>query len=127
MELGEADRAIAAWESLLEAKGPDREALDGLVAILEREARYPDLVHALQRRALLPMATDEVRKDRVRVARIFRTQLANPEAAIDAWRSLEIDLGADRQRRGNPGNSRISSEHRTEANGHARIQKGRRP
>ena len=92
-DLGEEGRAIAAWERRLAERADDAEALDGLVALLEREERWEALVDALRRRAASGVPTDGGRADRVRVARIASDKLGDQDGAIDEWRSIEADFG----------------------------------
>jgi tetratricopeptide (TPR) repeat protein len=92
-ELGETERAIAAWERRLDGNEADREALDGLVALLEREERWDALAKALRRRANAAEGSGERRADRVRIARLQSDRLDDPDRAIEEWRAIERDFG----------------------------------
>lgn len=93
-ELGESDRAIAAWEKRLEFDAKDSEALDGLVAILDREERFQALADALRRRAENTSSETERRADRVRIARLRSERLDDAKGAIEEWHSIEADFGS---------------------------------
>lgn len=94
-ELGEQDRSIAAWEACLSLNATDKEALDGLVALLEAGKRWKPLVDALQRRANATELPEKRRMDRVRIAHIYSDELHDAGEAIGAWRAIEADFGPD--------------------------------
>jgi tetratricopeptide (TPR) repeat protein len=91
--LGDHTRAITAWESRLAEDG-DAEALDSLIALLERESRWDDLLVALAKRAEMPRSRDERRADRVRIARVQQEKKQNLDAAVQAWTATEAEFGA---------------------------------
>jgi hypothetical protein len=66
-QLGEGERAIAAWRVRLRDEAGDSEALAGLVVLLEKEHRWRALIDVLIERAAL--ASGDVRRaDRARAA-----------------------------------------------------------
>ncbi|MEB2324868.1 MAG: hypothetical protein OZ921_20310, partial [Sorangiineae bacterium] len=94
-ELGELDRAISAWRARLADDAADGPALDGLCRTLEAARRWPELVQALTERAARAQARSLARADRVRVAAVQAGELGKPGAAIDTWRGLRAEWGAD--------------------------------
>jgi golgin subfamily B member 1 len=90
--LGENARAISSWEARL-GIGEDADALDALIALLEREKRWPTLIDALGRRAREPRSDPQKRADLVRIARIEQDEQRNTEAAISAWSLVEEQFG----------------------------------
>jgi len=86
-------RAIAAWEARLEASS-DAEALDALIDLLDREARWRDLLSALARRASTPGSPEARQADRARIARVHQDRLGDLDAAIEAWTATEREFGA---------------------------------
>ena len=96
-ELGQADRAIEAFEAIRALDSRDAEALAALDRLYESHARWDDLQEILARRAEL--AADETEHlDLVRRrARILEERLGNPEAAAGALRALGPVALADRE------------------------------
>ncbi|MCC6553830.1 MAG: hypothetical protein IT372_12520, partial [Polyangiaceae bacterium] len=97
-ELGDDDRAIAAFTARLGDDGADLEALDGLVAILDQAGRFRELSAALDRRARVREAAgegDDARRDLARVARLFERELEDPEQAVAIWIRIRAELGPD--------------------------------
>ncbi len=94
MELEEDDRAIWAWEGRLETRALDPEALDGLVFLFDKGARYRPLIDVLNKRAKLDdREVEQRRADRVRVATILSEKLDATEEAIDTWNDVEATFG----------------------------------
>lgn len=91
--LGDADRSARAWEKRLEKAPADALALDGLVALFERQERWSDLADALRRRASIGDDAALQRADRVRLARLRSDRLDDAEGAIEEWRAIEQDFG----------------------------------
>lgn len=97
-DAGEVDRALGAWRAQLGLDPDDREALDGMVALLDGAGRPRDLVQALGRRAAVAERDGEEgrlqgRADRMRVARMLSKELGDGAAAIAAWTEIERDFG----------------------------------
>ena len=92
-ELDERERAILAWEARLTEDGEDVEALDGLVDLLERARRYPELCHVLDKRARAPLAIEKKRADRVRIASLYAVEIGDADLAIRSWREVEREFG----------------------------------
>jgi Tfp pilus assembly protein PilF len=92
-QLGQDERAIALWEKRVDLDERDADALDGLVALLERAARSERLAEVLELRARAATSDDGRRADRVRVAQLLGDVLGRPKDAIDAWHAVERDFG----------------------------------
>ena len=91
-QLGEGERAIAAWRVRLRDEAGDSEALAGLVVLLEKEHRWRALIDVLIERAAL--ASGDVRRaDRARAAEILQRELGAIDEAIVAWRAVETEFG----------------------------------
>ncbi len=92
--LCDADRAVRAWRMRLADDPGDVAALDGLAAVFERTARHRELADVLTARApLVPLEAS--RADRVRVARLYARELAEPTRAVEAWRAIATEFGPD--------------------------------
>ncbi|AKT42745.1 tetratricopeptide repeat protein [Chondromyces crocatus] len=89
------ERAIAAYRARLSTDDTDREALDGLAAILEKAGRNRELAAILEQRAAAHGKSDEARRDLGRVARLFERELGEPEQAIAVWLRIRSELGPD--------------------------------
>lgn len=94
-ELGQADRAIAAWARRLEIDATDRVALDAIIELDERHHRWPALVEVLERRAASPVASYQRRADLVRIAEVRTRELGDVERAIEAWCAVHRDFGEE--------------------------------
>ncbi|MFW5875656.1 MAG: tetratricopeptide repeat protein, partial [Myxococcota bacterium] len=94
-ELGQPDRALASWQARLEVDPSDREAVDAIVSLLEREERWEPLVEALRQRIAHETVEFAKRADLVRVAKIESGPLAAPERAIATWREVAEGFGED--------------------------------
>jgi golgin subfamily B member 1 len=86
-ELGQADRAIEAYEALLAQSPDDAETLAALDRLHEAHGRFDDLQEILGRRVAGARGAARVEFVRRR-ARILEDKLANPEAAAAAVREL---------------------------------------
>jgi tetratricopeptide (TPR) repeat protein len=93
-ELGQADRAIDAYEAILVGSPDDPETLAALDRLHEAHGRFDDLQETLGRRASLARGEERVELVRRR-ARILEDKLANPEAAAAAVRELGEDAVRD--------------------------------
>lgn len=91
--LHEDERAIQAWEKRLEIAPADPEALDGLVVLLEKAARWQSLIGVLEKRAGLDRPLPHKRSDRERVATILSEKLDAAEQAIATWHDIETTFG----------------------------------
>lgn len=94
-ELGQADRAIAAWTHRLELDAGDRIALDAIIELDERHQRWPALVDALERRAASGAASYQRRADLVRIAEVRTRELGDVDLAIESWRAVHRDFGEE--------------------------------
>lgn len=95
LELGDTDRAVAAWRLRIESDPADREALDALVVLLERAGRAAELVMALRRRVALAETRSEERRDLLAVARIQGETLGDRNASIATLVDLAHRFGED--------------------------------
>jgi tetratricopeptide (TPR) repeat protein len=91
--LGKQERAIASWEKRIATAEDDREALDGLVGLLEAVGRLDRLADVLSLRARAASEDGARRADRVRVASLYSDALGRPADAISAWRQVEELFG----------------------------------
>ena len=91
-ELGDVDRALAAWRRRLENDPSDMAALGSLIDLLEKEERWQDLVIALEQRVDRAARPGQKRADLVRVARIVERELSDPERAIAAWLRIRDEI-----------------------------------
>ena len=94
-ELDDAPRAAAAYRALLEASPNEPTLLDGWVRALSRTDQYEELVRALRARAAVAKEPRAAHADRAEAARLLAERLSEPDAAIEAWRALRAELGAD--------------------------------
>ena len=93
-ELGLAERAVEAYEALLEQIPDDPQALAALDRLHEAHGHYEDLQVILGRRAA-GASGDERREIVRRRARILEERLGNPEAAASCLRELGVDAVKD--------------------------------
>ncbi|HEY4015464.1 MAG TPA: tetratricopeptide repeat protein [Polyangiaceae bacterium] len=91
--LGRQERAISLWEKRVAFAEDDREALDGLVGLLEQVGRRDRLADVLSLRARAASDDGARRADRVRVASLYSDALGRPGDAITAWRQIEDLFG----------------------------------
>jgi golgin subfamily B member 1 len=94
--LDEPRGAIEAWRARLEEDPNDAEALSALDRLYERTQSFRDLVEVLRARERL---TDDARGRRallVRIATTLADKLGDVKDAIEAYRAVIDDFGADR-------------------------------
>lgn len=94
-ELGETDRALSSWESVLDDRADDREALDASVSLLDRAERWAPLVEALRRRAAATEDAESVRADLVRAAIVLSEKLEDNLRAVSLWTAVGERFGLD--------------------------------
>jgi tetratricopeptide (TPR) repeat protein len=94
-ELGEIDRAAAAWSKRLDVEATDRTAIDGLVELFERAKRWEALCEALRRRVKAAASPTQRRADLVRIATVQAQEIAATAAAIDTWTEIQQTFGED--------------------------------
>src|SRR5262249_38052391 len=96
-ELGDPDRAARAYRARLADDDRDLEALNGLEVVFTSASRFhTDLVEVLAARAAL-LGGAPARTDRVRIARLYATEIGDASAAIEAWRGIRADFGPDEE------------------------------
>jgi tetratricopeptide (TPR) repeat protein len=93
--LGDVDHSLRLFEDCLTRNPEDREALDVTVEILEESHRWEALVVALERRHDASKDLQARRQDLVDIAETYRTNLDNLPLAIDTWRRIEKEFGAN--------------------------------
>ena len=94
-ELGLADRAVEAYESLVAAVPDDEQALLALDRLHESHGRFDDLQDILGRRAKLAADGRERIEIVRRRAKILEDKLGNPDAAASCLRDLGEDALRD--------------------------------
>jgi len=94
-DLGDPDRALAAYSLVLAENPADQAAHDASIALLERGERWAEMVTALRRAA--GVKGDRGRALLVRAARVLEERLQDPGAAIDEWIEIEEYFGADEE------------------------------
>ena len=90
-ELDDADRAIAAYRSLLGLDAGDRVALRSLERLYTQTENWHELGEVLQTEAGLPGDPAETLALRNRVGRLYENELMNPTAAVETYRSIISD------------------------------------
>jgi hypothetical protein len=93
-DLGDRDRAVRAWRQRIADDPQDREALDGLVEVLDAARLFGPLIDALVARAN-QVDLDQARRDLGRVARIHADELGAVGDAIAAWTHVRGTFGPD--------------------------------
>ena len=96
-ELGETDRALAAWGARLLRDPSDAEALAASARLLAAAERWPDLIDLLHRRIATQPAPQQIRADLVEIATLARDRLADSPRAIETWREVSKRFGDDAQ------------------------------
>lgn len=92
-ELDQPDRALSAYNARREADSGDGEALDAIIALLEKRERWEPLCDALRERARSTSVHQQRRADLIRLARIQETQLDNIGTAIETWLQVREEFG----------------------------------
>ncbi|MCA9649880.1 MAG: tetratricopeptide repeat protein [Myxococcales bacterium] len=94
-QLGDPDRALAAWQARLDTDESDLEALEAMVELLEKHERWEPLVETLRRRAEVAPLPLQTRADLVLVARVQEEQLEATAGAIETWLAIRGKFGDD--------------------------------
>ncbi|HWO11289.1 MAG TPA: hypothetical protein VNN80_17465, partial [Polyangiaceae bacterium] len=92
--LGDWERSAKNWREVLSFAAEDREALDGLVAVLLGAKQWVDVIPVLEVRASL-LEGERARADHVLIARTFADRLGDNPRAIDRWQLVRERFGAD--------------------------------
>lgn len=87
--LGDPKAAISAWNRLLEMDDQDAEAIDALIALYEREKRFPALAEMLERRLAL-VGDDEAVPLLERLGALWGDRIESPRRAILIWKRLLV-------------------------------------
>ncbi len=95
--LGDTDRALLLWERRVDSDPSDLSALDARIGILENQARWDDLVTALESRASKVASPNQRRVDLVRVALVHQQQRSDLGNAVDAWKRVVADNHDDEE------------------------------
>jgi len=96
-ELGDADRALAAWKHRLEEDAKDLEALDATIEVLERLERWPETIEVVRARVAATTDDEKRRADLVRIAQIHAHKLNAVAEAIGAWNEVARTFGENAQ------------------------------
>lgn len=96
-KLGDADRALGFWGQRLEADPSDLEALDAMIELTERDARWDLHVDALRRRVAADVPPVQRRLDLARIAGTQAEQLAQIDGAIETWQQISAQFGEDHE------------------------------
>ncbi len=83
---GATDRAIAAWQEVLELDDMDSEARSELARLLEQAEKWAQLVELLDTAVSYEQDPDRARKLRHQKAEILETKMGREDEALDAWR-----------------------------------------
>src|SRR5690606_33904733 len=97
LDLGEPERALGLWALCLSDSSDDDEALTRRIDILTDLARYADLVVALTARAIVGDNESRKKRDLIQSAEVYAYKLANLDAAIEVWQTIEERFGRDDQ------------------------------
>lgn len=95
--LGDADRALGFWSARLSADASDLEALDAMIELTEREARWELHVDALRRRVAADVQEVQRRLDLARIASAQGSKLEALDGAIETWRQIGAQFGEDHE------------------------------
>ncbi len=90
--LGSIERAVAAYEKVLEQNPSDAEALEAIEQTYRAAGRWTDLLSVYRRR--LDLAADPDARDEIQaaIATVHEEMLGSPEAAVQTWREvLDVD------------------------------------
>ncbi len=93
--LSETDHALALWRRRIASDPNDLPAIDALIALLEGEQRWIDLIPALDARAGRKVTRAQKKSDLMRIASVHADQLGDTAAAITAWQRVMADFGED--------------------------------
>ncbi len=92
--LADWERSAKNWRDVLSFAPEDREALDGLVAVLLAAKQWADLIGVLEVRAGLLKGND-ARADHILIARTLADHLGDPARAIERWQLVRERFGPD--------------------------------
>ncbi|MFH1436734.1 MAG: hypothetical protein ABIJ56_13585, partial [Pseudomonadota bacterium] len=95
--LEDSQRALALWNSRLEADGQDQEALGATIELLRAGEKWDELVGALRKRAETKVPASQRRSDLVQVATIQAVELDSGARAIDTWLGVLEEFGEDEE------------------------------
>ncbi len=94
-DLGEVDRALAAWSMRIDLDSDDLRALEHLVELLESEKRWPELIAVLEARREQTLPANQKRCDLIHVAKIYEQELGQDEQALHSWSLVKSEYGED--------------------------------
>lgn len=128
--LGDLQAATAGWRRVLELRGEDGEALQGLADLYEHQGKWAELAEVLERHYDIAESDDERVLALSRRAKLSDQQLGRIDEALDTWqRVLDIDFGspsallavADIWRRKGNSQELVAALHRAVDNGEGRL------
>ncbi len=128
--LGDLQAATEGWRRVLELRGEDGEALQGLADLYEHQSQWAELGEVLERHYDIAESDDERVLALSRRAKLFDQRLGRADEALDTWqRVLDIDFGnpvaltatVDIWRRRSNTTELIGALHRAADNGEGRL------
>lgn len=128
--LGDLQGATEGWRRVLELRGEDGEALQGLADLYEHQGKWAELTEVLERHYDIAENDDERVLALTRRAKLSDQQLGRVDEALDIWqRVLDIDFGspvallavADLWRRKGNTQELVAALHRAVDNGDGRL------
>jgi tetratricopeptide (TPR) repeat protein len=96
-ELDDAPAAIAAWRSRLEDRPDDADTLEALDRLYAKTKAWRELVGVLDARRRLAEDETERREFMRRTALVHSDELESPADAIEAYRAMVDEFGAEKQ------------------------------
>lgn len=94
-QIGDLDASIVAFRACLDEDARDEAALEALDDLLERSRRYAELADILHKRHECSTLPEQRRDLAIRRAHVLAEQLSDLLGAIEAWRSVVDEFGAD--------------------------------
>ena len=95
--LDDGARALGFWQLRLEEDASDLEALDALIELTERLEDWERHVDALRRRVTADVPAVQRRLDLSRIAQTQAGRLAQLDAAIETWNTIQSEFGEDHE------------------------------
>jgi tetratricopeptide (TPR) repeat protein len=91
-QVGSIERAVAAYERVLEQNPADAEALEAIEQTYRAAGRWQDVLSVYRRR--LDLVSDPDARDEIQaaIAEVYEEKLGDPETAVKTWRDvLDVD------------------------------------
>ncbi|HKQ71040.1 MAG TPA: tetratricopeptide repeat protein, partial [Polyangiaceae bacterium] len=94
--LNDPDRAIETYRAVLEVTDTDTRAQDQLTSLYRERRRFQDLAELYEKRAEQAESSKIAAEFRLNLARLYRTELDNPTAAIDQYEAI-VEVSPDHE------------------------------